>query len=389
MLSSALLNRLKGYRRRIVHEYSMWDYRRRSERNLRNYKVWAEKIRRLPPDVLVGPDLLAGGVRGHVHAIQKYSSLKVQLVPDEVAMGGLGNFTAEIVDHFMAFEPIGSPAVHSHVLPWMIDWCGRQQERGLRWVHTYHNMYFPEFAVGELAPWQLKINQSLIHEACLADVRLSVARWQQQYLRAEHGIETDYLPNGVDVQVCDRGRANRFRRRHNLKGKFVLYVGRNDPVKNPADFVQLAQRIPRLTLAMVGPGMDRGVMRTEWNLESPPNLHFLGAASHVEVQDALAACSVLVVTSKREGLPTLVLEAMAHQKPVVVAAEAGCMEAIANGEFGSIYRQGDIDDLAAKVELVLTDPSLRPLSRQRVLAEYDWRVVAPKLDAIYQGGRSA
>ena len=46
----------------------------------------------------------------------------------------------------------------------------------------------------------------------------------------------------------------------------------------------------------------------------PPNLHLYGSASRREVQDALAACSVLVVTSKREGLPTLVLEAMVDRK---------------------------------------------------------------------------
>jgi len=381
---TTLAKRLDGYRRRIAHEYSMWEYRRQSRKNLQAYEAWIRKLNTDPPEVFVGPDLAYGGVRGHVRAICKFSKLKIQIVPDETAMGKLENFTHEILERFVNFTPAGSPVVHSHVVPWMISWCRRQQQRGLRWIHTYHLPYFPEHGKGGLRPDQLEINDALIHEACHADVRLSVSRWQQDYLKAEHGIEADYLPNGVDVRVCDLGNADRFRRRHHLAGPFVLYVGRNDPVKNPADFVRLAQAMPGLRFVMIGDGLTAAILREDWQVEAPSNLILCGPATHTGVQDALAACMVLVVTSKREGLPTLVMEGMAHQKPVVVPDEAGCMEAIGEGEPGSVYKQGNIDDLAAKVERAMKDFAVGPRSRQRVLEEYDWRVVAPKLDKIYR-----
>ena len=80
-----------------------------------------------------------------------------------------------------------------------------------------------------------------------------------------------------------------------------------------------------------------------------------------------------------------VLEAMAQSKPVVVPDEPGCMEAVGHGEFGSIYRQDDLNDLAEKTLTVLADTQRNQGARQRVLSEYDWRVVIPQLDAIYQG----
>jgi glycosyltransferase involved in cell wall biosynthesis len=385
MFSRPLSRRLNGYRERITHEYSMWDHRRSSARNLRNYEHWIQKLQNNPPDVFLGPDLPYGGVRGHVRAIREYSDLNVQLVPDESVMGGLGNFTAEIREHFMEFNPTGSPTVHSHVLPWMIHWCHKQQQRGLLWIHTYHLPYFPEHGKESLRPDQIEINDALIHGACHADVRLSVSRWQQEFLKVEHGIETDYLPNGVDVNACDLGDAERFRRSHHFAGPFLLYVGRNDPVKNPADFVRLALAMPALRFVMIGGGLTTDTLREEWQVDAPANLTLPGPASHAGVQDAIAACSVLVVTSKREGLPTLVMEGMAHQKPVVVPDEAGCMEAIGDGEFAYIYQQGNIDDLVAKAELAMKDSSIGLRARQRVLEEYDWRVVTPRLDAIYQG----
>jgi glycosyltransferase involved in cell wall biosynthesis len=75
---------------------------------------------------------------------------------------------------------------------------------------------------------------------------------------------------------------------------------------------------------------------------------------------------------------------MVRQKPVVVPDEAGCVEAIGNGDFGTIYRQGQIDELAVKVEGIASDSAIGTLARKRVLEKYDWRAIAPKLDSIYR-----
>lgn len=382
------IQRLPGYRERIAHEYAIWQHHRTSRKNLDRFQRWIRALALSCPQVFLGPDLPYGGVRGHVHNIRRYSSLQVQLVPDEGALNGLENFSHEVLNHFMAFIPVGRPVVHSHVIPWMIRWCAKQQEFGSKWVHTYHNMYFPEFSRGALSTDQLEINEALIREARHADVRLSVSRWQQQYLKTAHGIETDYLPNGVDVAACDAGDEASFRRRFKLRESFALYVGRNDPVKNPTEFLLLAHALPALHFVVIGQGLDAEVMLREWGLESPSNIRYLGAVTHSGVQDALAACTALVVTSKREGLPTLVLEAMAHGKPIVVPNEAGCMEAISHAEFGFVYQLGQLDSLIMETLNAMKDVERCQRARQRVLDEYDWRVVAPRLDAIYQDALS-
>jgi glycosyltransferase involved in cell wall biosynthesis len=102
------------------------------------------------------------------------------------------------------------------------------------------------------------------------------------------------------------------------------------------------------------------------------------------VQDAIADASLVVVTSRREGLPTLVLEALAHRKRVVVSDDPGCAEAVSEGDLGFVYRRGDIDDLVTKTLEALASDPLNERGREKVLDEYDWRVVAPKLDAIYR-----
>lgn len=380
-----LVRRISGYSRRIRHEWCMWRLSRWNHLCLRRYNDWISKLNSHAPDVLIGPDLPYGGVRGHMRAIKRFSSLDITLVPDEQALGGLNRFTGECREQFMAFNPPGRPVLHSHVIPWFIQWCECQQRRGLRWVHTYHLPYFPEHGCNGLKPDQIEINEALTRHACHADVRISVSRWQQDYLQNEYAINTIYLPNGVDVDACDRGSPERFRRKFGISGPFVLYIGRNDPVKNPVDYVKLSALMPDHQFMMAGNGLDALTLATDLQVECPPNLRAIGQLSHAGVQDALAACSVLVVTSFREGLPTLVLEAMAHAKPVVAIEEDGSAEALGYGEFGHLVPRENFHALAEAVEKAPFDAAKPLKARKRVLAEYDWRVVAPKLDAIYRG----
>jgi glycosyltransferase involved in cell wall biosynthesis len=388
----SLIKKLPGYRWRLGHEWQMWRGRV-SERNRRRaFEAWLRDFQTSRAELLIGSNFVEfGGCRHHMHAIQKFSTLRAELAPSERVLASVpaGCFSGEFRDAFMKIPPPpGVRAIHTHVFPWLVDWCHHHRDAGFRWIHTHHNWYYSEFTrEGDpLEPWQETLNETFLFALQHCDVPLCVSKWQRDFMKREHDVESTYLPNGVDVPLCDRGRADRFRRRHHLAGPFLLYVGRNDPVKNPADFVHLALAMPAQRFVMIGDGLTAETLRDEWQVDAPANLTLPGPASHKGVQDAIAACSVLVVTSKREGLPTLVMEGMAHRKPVVVPDEAGCMEAIGDGEFGYIYQQGNIVDLAANVELAMKDAAIGIRARQRVLDEYDWRVVAPKLDAIYRGG---
>jgi glycosyltransferase involved in cell wall biosynthesis len=380
------LGKLEGYRRRLVYEWNQWQARRNERGAEQAFDRWLRQLSHCPPDVLMGANFASfGGVRNHLHSIQRNSQCRIELAPPEelVSSVGLHRFQGRFREPFFEFDASKLKAVHSHVFPWFIDWCRHQQiHHGVRWIHTYHLMYYPEHADGPLLPWQQEINESLINVARHADVCLSVSKWQCEELRDKYGIETNYLANGVDVSQCDGADADRFRRRTGLEN-FVLYVGRNDPVKNPGEFVKLAHRLPELTCVMIGGGLTHESMQ-ELCGAVPENLRILGGMSQADVQDAIAACSLLVVTSKREGLPTLVLEAMVHETPLVVPDEAGCLEAIGSGAYALIYRLGNLDDLHDKAVAALRSGRHHCGARERILEEYDWRCVMKKMDYIYQ-----
>jgi glycosyltransferase involved in cell wall biosynthesis len=346
-------------------------------------------MRKRPPQVLVGANFVdLGGTRMHMHSIQKYSSLKVSLAPEEsiMALFTPNEFVERFSESFSRINTSNFQAIHSHVFPFFIEWCRKAREKkGTRWIHTHHNWYYPEFGKNGIEEWQAKFNDSFLLAASEADVCLCVSRGQQKFLMREFGLKTFYLPNGVDLEACQKGCVESWIKLTGTQPGFVLFVGRNDPVKDPEFFVQLAQQMPCHRFVIAGQGISHSVIENEWNLKVPVNLDVLGQLSHLEVQHAIAACSVLVLCSRREGLPTLVMEGMVAGKPVVVPDEEGCMEAIGNGQFGFIYKAKDYEDCIRQIELAMRDSTVSASAKSYATKNYDWPHILENLDNIYKG----
>jgi glycosyltransferase involved in cell wall biosynthesis len=371
------------------NNYKIWQQTRRERQKDRVISQWLSRLNRKPPQILVGANFVdMGGTRMHMHSIHRYSSLNVRLAPDESVMSQLSPH--EVVERlrvdFDKINTTGYVAVHSHVFPFFINWCQKTRQKfGTRWIHTHHNWYYPEFGRNGIEPWQEEFNRHFLMAAEEADVCLCVSRGQQKFLKEKFGLRTYHLPNGVDTDACVKGDANHWQQTTRIQPGFILFVGRNDPVKNPEFFVQLAAQMPDHRFVIAGQGISRAVITEEWKLPIPRNLEVLGQLTHAQVQDAIAASAVLVLCSKREGLPTLVLEGMIAGKPVVVPSEEGCMEAIGNGEFGFIYEANNFGDCIRQIELALQDSKVAASAKAHALLTYDWKSILAKLDKLYAG----
>jgi glycosyltransferase involved in cell wall biosynthesis len=124
----------------------------------------------------------------------------------------------------------------------------------------------------------------------------------------------------------------------------VLFVGRLEPVKNPARFLEVASRVPEAKFTVVGDGSLRGT------LHGPAT--FLGARD--DARELLARAQLLLVTSDSEGMSIAVLEALAAGTPVVSTPVSGMRELD-----GVRVASFDPDDLANAVRELLQDAELR------------------------------
>jgi glycosyltransferase involved in cell wall biosynthesis len=107
------------------------------------------------------------------------------------------------------------------------------------------------------------------------------------------------------------------------------------------------------------PAERRRVHHTVQDLELSDHVQLCGALATPEVAERLRNSDVLLVPSLMEGLPTVVLEALASGVPVVATDCGGVSEAMTDGREGLLVAPRDAEALARALERLWRDPELR------------------------------
>lgn len=143
-------------------------------------------------------------------------------------------------------------------------------------------------------------------------------------------------------------------------GPLVACVARLEPVKGVDVFVRAAALVarshPDARLAVIGDGSQRAALEALAG-ESGVAERLVFAGNLSPVAPAIAAADVLVVPSRSEGLPMVVLEAMALGKPVVASEVGGIPEAVEDGVTGLLVPPDDPAALADAIGELLDDPA--------------------------------
>lgn len=144
-------------------------------------------------------------------------------------------------------------------------------------------------------------------------------------------------------------------------GNRLLFVGRLAAVKGlPVLFEALKAviaRRPDTYLTLIGDGPDRAMLETEARaMGLSDHVTFAGYKSQSEVAEVLQQVDALVLPSFAEGVPVVLMEAMAAGLPVVATQIAGIPELVEQGESGILVPPGDEKALEAAILRVLSHP---------------------------------
>jgi len=158
----------------------------------------------------------------------------------------------------------------------------------------------------------------------------------------------------------------------------VVSVGR---FKEPKDFVTLVHALARcgapFEAVVAGDGPDRPAIEAAIR-ESGIDERIALLGERDDIPELLAAADVFVLSSRSEGMPMSVLEAMAAGLPVVASAVGGVPELVENGVTGHLVPAGDVAALASALNDVLGDAarrrSLGDAGRQRAAEHFDLSV---------------
>ena len=192
---------------------------------------------------------------------------------------------------------------------------------------------------------------------------------------------TIVIRNGVSPRsaaVAERGSAAR-----------LVMVGRLQAPKDPITLVRALGLMRRRDYEglLVGDGPERALVEEEIaRLGIGSAVRLLG--ERTDVPELLAQADVFVLSTRSEGLPLSVLEAMAAGLPVIASNVGGIPELVVDGVSGVLVPPGDPGALAEAIERLLENPSLAlrlgEAGRRRVAESFDLEAVREAHLALYR-----
>jgi glycosyltransferase involved in cell wall biosynthesis len=269
-------------------------------------------------------------------------------------------------------------------------------ERGVRYVHSQFAGFQTEIAMSLAkllgisygCTWHAygiyKDRNILKEKIAGAQTVMTCTRYNETHLRtlcpdagariqlAYHGLDLDRLPEPSALS--------------DSSAPIILAVGRFVAKKGFAHLLDAAATLKRegrrFEVRFIGDGPGRAALEAQVDRLAIRNeVSFLGVRPNAEVFAEIDAARVVAVPSvvtdegDMDGLPNVVLEALGMGRPVVGSRMSAIPEVLVDGETGYLVEPGDESDLAAKLSLVLDDPSLAArLGRQgrmRILRDFD------------------
>jgi glycosyltransferase involved in cell wall biosynthesis len=184
------------------------------------------------------------------------------------------------------------------------------------------------------------------------------------------------IPNGVDMARFDGAGADRgalgAANGEPVVGSVGCLAARKDYATLLDALARMAARGRRFHAALVGDGPERAALeRQAGALGIGDRVTFLG--ERPDIERLLPAMDVFVLSSREEGIPNALLEAMAAGRPSVATAVGGTPEVLEDGVTGWLVPPSDPQALSVAIEQTLADPeeaARRGAAARRAMLEH-------------------
>lgn len=264
-------------------------------------------------------------------------------------------------------------------------------------VHTYHGHVLDGYFNKAATTLFINFERAL---AAISDRLIAISPAIRQELLEHYRIgSTDkyrVVPLGFDLApfaaVDDRARAEARQTLNLPAGSPVIStVGRLTAIKQHRLFLDTVKRVVAIhpdALAVIAGGgeLEDDLKRYAASLGIADRVRMLGWRRDLPV--IYAATDVFLLTSRNEGTPVALIEAMASGVPGVSTAVGGVVDVIGDASTGRTAPFGDADKLARSTNELLSSPALRAemgaAARARVLARYDINRLVGDIAALYK-----
>lgn len=207
-----------------------------------------------------------------------------------------------------------------------------------------------------------------------ADQTVVVSDALKQRLLASGVAESQVavVPNGVDLSVFCPGSPGALARDFGVQGPALLSVGHLVEGKGHHIVIDALTRLSGFSLVIVGSGPDEAALRAQvvrWGLERRVKL--AGAVAHARLAEYYRDAYAVILASRGEGMPNVVLESLACGTPVVASAVGGIPEVLTTPEAGRLVAKRTAEAFAEAVTALVASYPDRAATR-RYAELFDW-----------------
>lgn len=269
----------------------------------------------------------------------------------------------------------------------------RQRNRARYLVQTVHGLGEPFRGITRLKAGVMSYANRWYSRRYF-DLIVAVSEDIGRSLRPHFGDErVAVVYNSVEMPVGDAAADRlRIRAEFELDDTKILIgtAGRLTPVKAYDQFLLAAREIanvsPQARFLIAGDGPLGDSLKAQANqLGLADKVLFPGFRN--DMPAVLAAMDIFVMSSLHEGIPVVLLEAMALARPVVVTAVGGMVEVVEDGRSGQLVAAGNSRELAGACVKLIKDPNFRTrlglAAADRVRSEFTVQNQSHRLIEIY------
>ncbi|HQI50131.1 MAG TPA: glycosyltransferase [bacterium] len=261
-------------------------------------------------------------------------------------------------------------------------------------VHTFHGHVFNNYFGKIKTRIFILIERAL---AMISDQVITISPEQYRDITATYRIaspgKVSMIRLGLDLEpLRNLPHSDVLRRSLDLPEGSILmgFIGRLVPIKNLGMALHVLERLllenQAYHLCIAGDGPEKA----QWHQYSEEkglteHVHFLGWVERIAY--ILSGIDILILTSRNEGTPIAVIEAMASRVPVIATAVGGVPDLIQNERTGFTVPSDDVEAMVRYITRVTQAPEslgdLKKAAEEEIYAKYEYHHLVREIDQLY------
>jgi glycosyltransferase involved in cell wall biosynthesis len=227
----------------------------------------------------------------------------------------------------------------------------------------------------------------------LADIALVTNEYERSLLKEEYGLDAIVVPHGIaEVYLELPGMDEGFRRKYNVKGKIVAFIGRIHPTKGLdlliKAFAEVAMKVSGAVLIIAGSGDERYLgkcLKLARILGVEEKVKYIGYISEEDKIALIDASDTVVLPTKHAGesYPLLINEVLARGKKLIITRGNIASRWIEESGIAKVVNP-DPQELAQAIIDELNSESNTEIDSNKTVKIPTWRDIAYKLLELLQ-----